>query len=151
MEPAAFVWLESLPLTPNGKVDRAALPPPKSHAEKDETDAGFIPPCTPTEGTLAAIMTDVLDVPRISADDDFFQLGAHSLLGAQVIARVRSAFGVELRLLDVFDAPTVAELAAKIEETLTSQLAAMSDEEVEAALAAMNQGDRETTATLSHR
>ena len=67
--------------------------------------------------------------------DDFFQLGAHSLLGAQVIARVRGVFGTELKLLDVFDSPTVAELSGKIEEALTRQLSAMSEAEVEAALA----------------
>jgi hypothetical protein len=71
-------------------------------------------------------------------DDDFFHLGAHSLLGAQVVARVRGVFGAELKLLDVFDAPTVAELSTKIEEALTRQLNAMTEAEVDAALAALN-------------
>ena len=81
---------------------------------------------------------DVLKVRRVSVDDDFFHLGAHSLLGAQIIARVRSVFGTELKLLDVFDAPTVAELSTKIEQALTLQLNAMTEAEVEAALAALN-------------
>ncbi len=71
-------------------------------------------------------------------DDDFFHLGAHSLLGAQVIGRVRDVFGTELKLLDVFDAPTVAELSVKIEQALTLQLNAMTEAEVDAALAALN-------------
>ncbi len=71
-----------------------------------------------------------MKVPRVSVHDDFFQLGAHSLLGAQIIARVRGTFGAELKLLDVFDAPTVAELAVRIEEALTRQLSAMSEAEV---------------------
>jgi acyl carrier protein len=136
MEPAAFVWMESLPLTPNGKVDRAALPPPS--VESCLRDGEFIAPRTPVEEALAGIMMEVLKVPRVSMDDDFFHLGAHSLLGAQVVARVRGVFGTELKLLDVFDAPTVAELSTKIEQALTLQLNAMTEAEVDAALAAMN-------------
>jgi acyl carrier protein len=136
MEPSAFVWMDSLPLTPNGKVDRAALPIPKiGHGAGGQT---FIAPRTPVEETLAGIISEVLKVPRLSVDDDFFHLGAHSLLGAQIIARVRGAFGTELRLLDVFDAPTVAELSLRIEQALTLQLNAMSEAEVEAALAALD-------------
>jgi acyl carrier protein len=136
MEPAAFVWLESLPLTPNGKVDRAALPLPT--LEGRERDREFIAPRTPVEEALAGIIQEVLKLPRVSMDDDFFHLGAHSLLGAQVVARVRSVFGTELKLLDVFDAPTVAELSVKIEQALTRQLNAMTEAEVDAALAALN-------------
>jgi amino acid adenylation domain-containing protein len=136
MEPAAFVWMESLPLTPNGKVDRAALPPPS--VESCLRDGEFIAPRTPVEEALAEILMEVLKVPRVSMDDDFFHLGAHSLLGAQVVARVRGVFGTELKLLDVFDAPTVAELSAKVEQALTLQLNAMTEAEVDAALAALN-------------
>jgi len=134
MEPAAFVWMESLPLTPNGKVDRAALPLPS--IENGAREGEFVAPRTPVEEALAGIITEVLKVPRVSVHDDFFHLGAHSLLGAQIIARVRGAFGAELKLLDVFDAPTVAELSVKIEEALTVQLNAMSEAEVATALAA---------------
>ena len=137
MEPTAFVWMESLPLTPNGKVDRAALPVPTTN--DDARDGKFIAPRTLVEETLAGIICEVLKVPRVSVDDDFFDLGAHSLLGAQIIARVRGAFGTELRLLDVFDAPTVAELSLRIEQALTLQLDAMTEAEVEAALAALDE------------
>jgi amino acid adenylation domain-containing protein len=135
MEPAGFVRMESLPLTPNGKVDRAALPRP---SENGTTEKEFIAPRTPVEEALAEIIREVLKVSRLSVDDDFFHLGAHSLLGAQVVARVRGVFGAELKLLDVFDAPTVAELSIKIEQALTRQLNAMTEAEVDAALAALN-------------
>jgi amino acid adenylation domain-containing protein len=136
MEPVAFVWMESLPLTPNGKVDRAALPRPS--VESCSRAGEFIAPRTPVEEALAGIIMEVLKLPRVSMDDDFFHLGAHSLLGAQVVARVRGVFGTELKLLDVFDAPTVAELSVRIEQALTLQLNAMTEAEVDAALAALN-------------
>ena len=129
MEPSAFVWMEKLPLTPNGKVDREALPLPRTDV------AEFTAPRTVTENRLAGIITEFLKVPRVSVYDDFFHLGAHSLLGAQIVARVRNVFGAELKLLDVFDAPNVATLSMKIEEALTNQLAEMSEAEVETALA----------------
>ena len=135
MEPSAFVWMEALPLTPNGKIDRAALPRPSVESSRS---GEFVAPSTPVEEALAGIIMDVLKLPRVSVHDDFFHLGAHSLLGAQVIARVRDVFGTELKLLDVFDAPTVAELAVKIEQALTLQLNAMTEAEVDAALAALN-------------
>ncbi len=136
MEPAVFVWMESLPLSPNGKVDKAALPAPGP--EDGLHEGGFIAPRTPVEEALANIIAEVLGIPRVSVDDDFFALGGHSLLGAQVVARVRAEFDVEMQLLDVFDAPTVAELSLRVEEAITSRLDAMTDEEVNAALCALN-------------
>jgi amino acid adenylation domain-containing protein len=130
MEPSAFVWMDALPLTPNGKIDRAALPAPGAQSGE------FTAPRNPVEKRLSGIISEFLRVPRVSVNDDFFHLGAHSLLGAQIIARVRSVFGAELKLLDVFDAPNVAQLSVKIEEALTHQLAGMSEAEVDAALAA---------------
>jgi amino acid adenylation domain-containing protein len=134
MEPSAFVWLEALPLTPNGKIDRAALPTPGI-----DENRYFVAPRTAVEENLAGIIREFLRVPRIGVDDDFFHLGAHSLLGAQIIARVRSVFGAELKLLDVFDAPTVAQLSVRIEQALSRQLSQMSEAEVDAALAALNE------------
>lgn len=132
MEPSAFVWMDSLPLTSNGKVDRETLPMP-SVQERE-----FVGPRTPVEEVLAGVIREVLKLDRVSVHDDFFHLGAHSLLGAQIVARVRERFGAELKLLDVFDAPTVAELASRIEQTLTGQLNAMTEAEVDAAFATLN-------------
>jgi amino acid adenylation domain-containing protein len=128
MEPSAFVWMESLPLTANGKIDRAALPAPGAGDEEFDAPRNVI------EDRLSGIITEFLKVPRVSVNDDFFHLGAHSLLGAQIVARVRTVFGAELKLLDVFDAPSVAKLSMKIEEALTNEVAGMSEAEVEAAL-----------------
>lgn len=135
MLPNAFVWLDELPLTANGKIDRAALPPPGVNENE------FVAPRNDLEKTLAGLIAEVLKIPRLSVQDDIFHLGAHSLLGAQIIARVREVFGADLKLLDVFDAPTVAELAVKIEDALTAQLETMSEAEVEAALANLDRAD----------
>jgi amino acid adenylation domain-containing protein len=134
MQPAAFVRLASLPLNANGKIDRAALPQPSAVSSEE-----FIAPRNTIEETVGGIIQQVLRVPRVSVNDDFFRMGAHSLFGAQVIAHVGSIFGAELKLLDVFEAPTVAQLSARIEEALTRKVNAMSEAEIGAALAGLEQ------------
>jgi pristinamycin I synthase-3/4 len=107
--PGAWVILDSLPLTPSGKVDRRALPAPEAPG------AVRHPPRTPTEEVLAALFAEVLGVPAVGRDDGFFDLGGHSLLAAQVTSRVRGALQVELPLREMFDAPTVAALAERVD------------------------------------
>jgi acyl carrier protein len=121
MLPTAFVPLASLPLTPNGKVDRKALARLAFASELGEgkrSGAGPVAPRTPVEEKLAAIWADLLKVPRVGAEDDFFALGGHSLLATQVVSRVRDAFGVELPLRALFEAPTVAGLAREVSAAL---------------------------------
>lgn len=112
MIPPAFAQLAALPLTPNGKVDRHALPAPSV-----ETGARnpVTPPRTPTEIKVAEIWREVLGAGNIDAHDNFFELGGHSLSATQVASRIRDAFQIELPLQDLFDLPTVEELAGEID------------------------------------
>jgi len=115
MIPSFFAFLPALPLTPGGKIDRSALPPPGAEAEPAPA-AGPAVPGTPAEELLAGIWGEVLGRTEMGAGDDFFDLGGHSLLVGQVLARVRTAFGVDLPVRAAFEARTLAALARCIEE-----------------------------------
>ncbi|HEY0601559.1 MAG TPA: amino acid adenylation domain-containing protein, partial [Herpetosiphonaceae bacterium] len=113
MIPSAFVFLDALPRTPSGKLDRGALPAPGAFGAQ-LVDSGPAPR-TPAEELLAGIWERVLGRAPIGVHDQFFELGGHSLLVTQVISRVRETFQIELPLRSLFEAPTVAELARRIE------------------------------------
>ncbi|HEV2844207.1 MAG TPA: condensation domain-containing protein, partial [Thermoanaerobaculia bacterium] len=115
MAPSGFVLLEALPLTPNGKVDRRALVVVQP---RPAAPAGETAPRTPVEELLAGIWERVLRAEGIGVHSNFFDLGGHSLLATRMMSRVREAFGVELPLRALFEAPTVAGLAAKIGRAL---------------------------------
>jgi amino acid adenylation domain-containing protein len=113
MVPSAFVVLESLPLTPNGKVDRRALR--ALDPMQPELAGAYVAPRTFVEEVLVKIWAEVLGLKRVGIHDNFFESGGHSLLATQLVSRVRDAFGVELPLRSVFEAPAIAELSKVIE------------------------------------
>ncbi|MBD2339549.1 amino acid adenylation domain-containing protein [Calothrix sp. FACHB-156] len=113
MVPKIFVALEALPLNANGKVDRRALPKPEAYSP--ELEANYVAPRTPIEQQIADIWTQVLNVKRVGIYDNFFELGGYSLLGIQVVSRLRQALQVEILMSNLFELPTVADLAERVE------------------------------------
>jgi amino acid adenylation domain-containing protein len=114
--PSAMVILPGLPLTPNGKIDRQALPAPD--AGSLQLQHSFVAPTTPTEITLAEIWHQVLRIDKVGTNDDFFELGGHSLLATQVISRARQAFAIDIPLQSLFEQPTIAGLASRIDTSI---------------------------------
>ena len=112
MIPSSFVNVDKLPVTANGKIDRRALSCATAATLLPEE---FVPPASATQAKLLAIVTSLLRARDISTNDNFFLIGGHSLLGAQLIAKVKETFGVELSLLKLFENGTVVEMAAEIE------------------------------------
>jgi hypothetical protein len=112
MQPAAYLSLEELPRTPSGKLDRRAL---AAHAEGREQPKEFVAPRTSVELVVRGIWLEVLPVERVSLHDDFFALGGDPLLASRAIARMNDVLQIALPMRALFEAPTVAGLADRIE------------------------------------
>ncbi|MFH9870306.1 amino acid adenylation domain-containing protein [Streptomyces lydicus] len=119
MVPSALVVLPALPLGPTGKVDVRALPAPDPAGHGT---AEPVAPRTPTEEALAVIWAELLGLPQVGVEDDFFDLGGDSVTSLRLMSRIGGAFGVEVSPRDFFDAPTIAALAERLEDTILAQL-----------------------------
>jgi FkbM family methyltransferase len=128
MIPAAFVEMESLPLLPNGKVDRQALPLPD--AARPRLGEEYVAPSTPYEEILVEVWQEVLGLEKIGVHDDFFDLGGHSLLATQVTSRVRDRFEIDWPVRALFEAPTIAEMGERVEQTLIAEIEALDEDEL---------------------
>jgi amino acid adenylation domain-containing protein len=119
MIPAIFVTIDMLPMTPNGKLDKAALPPPTANnilgGEKSATQVAPKPGLG-LEGRISEMVAALLGQPTVARDVNFFMAGGHSMLGVQLVARIRDTFGVKLNLRQLFGAPTIAALSAEVEK-----------------------------------
>ncbi|MDB5072252.1 MAG: albIV [Candidatus Eremiobacteraeota bacterium] len=121
MVPSYFIRLDAMPLTRNGKVDRKALPQPKG--KRPDLASAFAPPTNPVEAELAEMWARLLGQKQVGIHDNFFDLGGHSLLAARVMARVRTAFDVDVPVSRLFEVPTVAALAVAIGDARTNDVA----------------------------
>jgi amino acid adenylation domain-containing protein len=140
MVPSTFVQLSHLPLSAHGKLDRTALPHPTAdnilRADSPEAEA----PPSPLEGHLSSVLSGLLGVSQVASDDNFFTLGGHSLMGAQLIAKIRENFGVELSLRTLFEEPTPRGMSLEIERLIHARLASMSEDEAQRLLASSGSG-----------
>ncbi|MFF3839052.1 amino acid adenylation domain-containing protein [Streptomyces sp. NPDC001930] len=125
MVPDAIVLLDTLPLTANGKLDAAALPDPEPVGAAD----AYLAPRTEAEVLVVELWQEVLGVPKVGVLDDFLALGGDSLLVTRVAARIRADVGLDMSIRDVFESPTPAALAARVEALLIAEIDALSEEE----------------------
>ena len=114
MVPSFFIRLDRLPITSNGKVDRKSLPS-FSFEDTQMGEQDVVKPRTDTEKALAAIWSDLLNLPVVGVNDDFFDLGGQSLTAIRVVSRVREVFDVDLALRNLFEEPTIAGLGQIID------------------------------------
>ena len=119
MVPSSFVWLDQLPLTEHGKIDRDALPAPVDTVRGGPADGR---PLTRVEAGTAFVVAELLDIEEIGLNENFFLLGGHSMLGAQLIVRLEDMFGAEIGLKYLFEHPTLVEIAAEVERQMVADV-----------------------------
>jgi acyl carrier protein len=124
MVPAVFVGLAAIPLTPNGKIDRRQLPDPGEMPGSPTPVA----PRTPVEERIWALWAELGVTAGV--DDRFFQVGGNSILVVRLISRIQAEFDINLPIQVLFERPTIAGMAAAVEEQIRAEIAALSDDEV---------------------
>ncbi|MBL7644925.1 MAG: amino acid adenylation domain-containing protein [Candidatus Hydrogenedentes bacterium] len=110
MVPSAFIRIDTMPLTGNGKTDYRALPEPVFERGNVE----YVAPDSEVERKLASLWQELLQVPVVGADDNFFALGGHSLLATRLLLRIQEAFGVRLSLRNLYEAPSLVGIAESL-------------------------------------
>ncbi|BCL80823.1 non-ribosomal peptide synthetase [Ktedonobacteria bacterium brp13] len=136
MLPSRFIALDALPLTQNGKIDRKALSSMEQLRSTDP-DMEIALPRTPLEKLLTEIWCEVLDDDQIGIYDNFFKLGGHSLLATQLLSRVQAMLHIEVPVMSLFQAPTIAELATVIQQKQVELMEQTGSEEISAILNAL--------------
>jgi acyl carrier protein len=121
MVPSAFVRLDALPLTANGKVDRKALPQPDDPSSRARSH--YVAPRAELERSLVKIWQELLRVETVGVEDNFFDLGGHSLLLVRLVQEIQSSLGLEVALMEMFEHPTVASLARHLSRKRESETA----------------------------
>lgn len=127
MLPSDYVRIEALPLTHNGKLDASALPEPDD--QNRLARVAHRTPKTPIEQRLVEIVAAILGRDDVGVDDNFFLIGGHSLLGTQIVLQAQEAFGIDLSLRQIFEAPTIGMLAATVERLIFAAIETMSEED----------------------
>lgn len=153
MVPSAFVVLEKLPVTANGKVDRAALPAPS--LDRPELTTPYAPPSTPTQEAIVALWQKVLGLKLVGVDDNFFSLGGDSIQAMLIISTIQKKLGEVVHVIVLFDAPTVAELSAYLDQHYANVAARLKDrasavDRTEAVTAKPAGGGQITPAEVAH-
>jgi len=114
MVPSAFVFIDQFPLTPNGKIDRKVLPAPQDAAPQQAKI--YLAPSTKTEKRLATIWSEVLKIKQIGSDEDFFEIGGHSMIAVTLMVKIEKELGTRLPLAVLFDHGTIHEMALLIDK-----------------------------------
>lgn len=141
MVPVEYVWLETMPVTVGGKVDRESLRKSAEAGDTADPQPGdeLTGAAADAAAIISAMVTELLDLPEVGVDDNFFWLGGHSLFGAQLITRMERRFGVELARRDVFDNPTVRSLTGLLSRVMVEQVSRLTEAETARLLAQMPQ------------
>jgi len=120
MLPSYYIFIETLPLTKSGKVDKRALPDPSSVLQNNDT-ATYQAPRDKLEQELCQIWQEVLSVSKVGITDNFFKLGGHSLLAIRLVSKLRQKYGKEIKIISLFDKPTIKELKEEINQTISQE------------------------------